>query len=222
MKKKQLNNDKKRNKSLLSLNEDEIDLHDFTVEQALHYFISFYNKQFERKNQETKIKMTKIKIIHGYGSSGFGGEIREQLRKYLENHSDYLKFIYGEKFSLNPGITIVYPHKPLPKKIDIKQYKNNSDNSSYKKEFIGFEDEDKNLNINIQKESSDDLIVPNISPEEILEFCKIAKSQDKIYNKFKDIGDIEVKRIMKSLIKKGKLKIIKGGKINKYKSEKLL
>ena len=44
-----------------------------------------------------------LKIIHGYGSSGAGGRIRVEVRKYLERlkkRGDIAGFIPGERFSI--------------------------------------------------------------------------------------------------------------------------
>lgn len=44
-----------------------------------------------------------IKIIHGYGSTGKGGKIRTEARRYLQQQKDknYIRdFIIGENFSI--------------------------------------------------------------------------------------------------------------------------
>ncbi len=44
-----------------------------------------------------------IKIIHGYGSTGKGGKIRTEVRRYLQEQKDkrYIRdFISGENFSI--------------------------------------------------------------------------------------------------------------------------
>ena len=44
-----------------------------------------------------------IKIIHGYGSSGKGGKIRTETRRYLQHQKDTRQikdFITGENFSI--------------------------------------------------------------------------------------------------------------------------
>ena len=46
---------------------------------------------------------TVLKIIHGYGSSGTGGRIRTESRKYLtrlKNQGEIRDFIPGERFSI--------------------------------------------------------------------------------------------------------------------------
>jgi dsDNA-specific endonuclease/ATPase MutS2 len=55
----------------------------------------------------------RLEIIHGYGSSGSGGVIREELRRYLKAHEEiYGEFLAGESLR-NPGVTILYPRETL-------------------------------------------------------------------------------------------------------------
>lgn len=83
----------------------EIDLHHYSTGVALAHFVSYYN-------DSTKCKS--IKVIHGYGKTGQGGEIRSRLRTFLKDHIDYLQFEIGEEIDSNPGYTVVYPKRPLP------------------------------------------------------------------------------------------------------------
>lgn len=82
----------------------EIDLHDLSVNEAIRVFIGKYNRTFKKGYKGP------ISIIHGYGSSGKGGKIKLSLKKFLEEHKNYLKLEY----TLNPGITKVYPMKLIP------------------------------------------------------------------------------------------------------------
>jgi DNA-nicking Smr family endonuclease len=59
-----------------------IDLHNFTVAEALREFVRFYN------NCVRSGYRGRLEVIHGYGSTGGGGVIREELRKYLKAHSE--------------------------------------------------------------------------------------------------------------------------------------
>jgi hypothetical protein len=48
-------------------------------------------------------KYVALKIIHGYGSSGTGGRLRIEIRKYLNSQKKkgaILDFITGEEFSI--------------------------------------------------------------------------------------------------------------------------
>lgn len=50
-----------------------------------------------------------VKIIHGYGSSGSGGKIRTETRRYLEGQKRLgliRDYIAGEDFSIFNGATI--------------------------------------------------------------------------------------------------------------------
>jgi hypothetical protein len=53
-------------------------------------------------------------VIHGYGSSGPGGAIQQELRRYLAVNSDRLEmYIEGDSVG-NHGITKVHPKRLLP------------------------------------------------------------------------------------------------------------
>jgi len=79
-----------------------IDLHNFTVAEALREFVRFYNAQVRSGYRG------RIEVIHGYGSNGTGGMIREELRRYLKAHDEIFgEFLPGESLR-NPGVTIVY------------------------------------------------------------------------------------------------------------------
>src|ERR1035437_7948549 len=88
-----------------------IDLHNFTVAEALREFVRFYNACVKSGYRG------RLEVIHGYGSTGAGGVIREELRKYLKAHSGtFGEFLAGESLR-NPGVTILYPREtpaPMP------------------------------------------------------------------------------------------------------------
>ena len=53
--------------------------------------------------QSRKMGCTVLKIIHGYGSSGKGGKIRTESRRYLtrlKERGEIVNFLPGEKFSI--------------------------------------------------------------------------------------------------------------------------
>ena len=80
-----------------------IDLHERTVPEAIREFVRFYNTCVKSGYRG------RVEIIHGYGSMGGGGVIREELRKYLKAHDEIFgEFLAGESLR-NPGVTIVYP-----------------------------------------------------------------------------------------------------------------
>lgn len=54
-------------------------------------------------HQSVRMGVKVLKIIHGYGSSGTGGRIRVEARRYLDRlhkRGDIQNFIPGEKFSI--------------------------------------------------------------------------------------------------------------------------
>jgi dsDNA-specific endonuclease/ATPase MutS2 len=84
-----------------------IDLHNFTVAEALREFVRFYNACVKSGYRG------RLEVIHGYGSMGGGGVIREELRKYLKAHAEtFGEFLAGESLR-NPGVTILYPGDSL-------------------------------------------------------------------------------------------------------------
>ncbi|MDD3000388.1 MAG: Smr/MutS family protein [Candidatus Riflebacteria bacterium] len=86
----------------------EIDLHGLTWVEAVETFVSFYNNRVKNGNK------SEIVVIHGYGSSGKGGVLRERFRSFFTRNYNSLDYMSGENhFSKNPGQTIVYPKKPL-------------------------------------------------------------------------------------------------------------
>jgi DNA-nicking Smr family endonuclease len=79
-----------------------IDLHNLTVPEALRQFVRSYNASVRSGYRG------RLEVIHGYGSSGVGGSIREELRKYLRAHAAVFgEFLAGESLR-NPGVTILY------------------------------------------------------------------------------------------------------------------
>lgn len=86
----------------------ELDLHDRTVDEALRTFVEFYNRRFRSGSRES------IRVIHGYGSSGEGGKIQRQFRKFIEGKVGHLTWTPGEDCEGNPGVTIVHVRSILP------------------------------------------------------------------------------------------------------------
>ena len=86
---------------------DELDLHGFTVAEAIEQFVQHYNSWVDGNRFEC------LKIIHGYGSSGKGGAIRVKLRALLDKHLDKLRYEAGDDYG-DPGWTWVYPKVRLP------------------------------------------------------------------------------------------------------------
>jgi hypothetical protein len=89
-----------------SLN-DELDLHGFTVAEAIEQFVQYYNTRVDNN------QFGCLRIIHGYGSSGKGGVIRARLRAFLDEHLDKVRYEAGDDYG-DPGWTLVYPKVHLP------------------------------------------------------------------------------------------------------------
>ena len=75
-------------------------------------FVLFYNAQFNQS------RPAEFEVVHGYGSSGEGGEIRKRLRKFLNANAKKLLWRKGEHTTGNPGVTFVTPLQPLPTAAD--------------------------------------------------------------------------------------------------------
>jgi Smr domain len=86
---------------------DKLDLHGFTVAEAIERFVQHYNTQVDDNQYGC------LKIIHGYGSTGKGGAIRAALRSFLNQHLDKLRYESGDDYG-DPGWTWVYPKVRLP------------------------------------------------------------------------------------------------------------
>jgi hypothetical protein len=85
-----------------------IDLHGHTVPEAMRAFVRFYNNAVRGGYQG------RIEIVHGYGSTGGGGVIRQHLRTYLAaNAGKFGSVLHGESLG-NPGVTVVYAKSALP------------------------------------------------------------------------------------------------------------
>ena len=86
---------------------DELDLHGFTVAEAIEQFVQYYDTRVDNN------QFGCLRIIHGYGSSGKGGAIRVKLRAFLDEHQDRLRYGAGDDYG-DPGWTLVYPKVRLP------------------------------------------------------------------------------------------------------------
>ena len=77
---------------------DDLDLHGFTVTEAIERFVECYNVRVNNNQYGC------WKIIHGYGSTGKGGAIRVALRAFLNQHLDKLRYETGDDYG-DPGWT---------------------------------------------------------------------------------------------------------------------
>ena len=65
----------------------EIDLHGLTVAEALSRLTAHYNARLRAGDAGP------IRVIHGYGSSGRGGDLRTAIRELLSRHAGRLEFV---------------------------------------------------------------------------------------------------------------------------------
>ena len=89
------------------MSDSDIDLHGLRVPEAIARLSQACNRRLRAGGGP-------IRVIHGYGSSGRGGDLRDAVREYLDRHSSRVDYVPGERFFNNPGMTIVYPKYPLP------------------------------------------------------------------------------------------------------------
>lgn len=86
----------------------KLDLHGKTWTEAKADFIEAHNKILGQSGRET------LDIVHGYGSTGQGGVIRERLRAYLDRYPTHLTYKTGEDVDGNQGHTVVTPVRRFP------------------------------------------------------------------------------------------------------------
>jgi hypothetical protein len=85
---------------------ETIDLHGLSVDVAMQTFIERCNQLFSGGYRGT------IAVVHGYGSSGQGGAIKERLKSFLVKHADYFDAPAWD--GGNPGVTAIRQLKLLP------------------------------------------------------------------------------------------------------------
>lgn len=83
-----------------------VDLHGFTVDDAIREFVRRCNTLFKGGYRGD------IVVVHGYGSSGQGGAIKERLKGFLSRHADF--FDAPAWNTGNPGATMLRQLKLLP------------------------------------------------------------------------------------------------------------
>ncbi|MGB9868017.1 MAG: Smr/MutS family protein [Bacillota bacterium] len=86
----------------------QIDLHGLRTQEALELLVATYNASVSQGD------LGPIKVIHGYGSSGTGGDTKRAVRSLLQRNRHCAEYVLGEDVEGNPGYTIVYPKHRLP------------------------------------------------------------------------------------------------------------
>jgi hypothetical protein len=84
----------------------KVDLHGMRTRDAIELFIAQYNRIVSQGGD-------RLEVVHGYGSSGVGGDIRGALRALLDAYPHKVRYISGEMIG-NKGVTVVIPDEPLP------------------------------------------------------------------------------------------------------------
>ena len=87
-----------------------IDLHGKTWTEALAEFLDSYN----RVARTPDASASTLDVVHGYGSTGSGGVLRQRLRGFLAKYPQCLELKPGEDVDSNPGHTLVLPLRKLP------------------------------------------------------------------------------------------------------------
>jgi hypothetical protein len=129
------------------MNLERLDLHGYTVDDALFRFWQRYNRLLaDRQGQSPLGQMWGIEVIHGKGTAAAGGLIREALRDYLKTNATRVKgfdvqlilrdsyadldkhkgraiYFHGEDVDRNGGKTVVVPRERLPRPGDLRPYR---------------------------------------------------------------------------------------------------
>ncbi len=143
----------------------ELDLHGMRATEALAALVSRYNRLVASGQR-------RLLVVHGYGSSGVGGDLRRRVRNFLR--SAKVEFITQKDNSLyNKGQTLVVVGKSVL--------------------FEGCELEEK-----------------------ILDYCRVAKTKEKIFSKFHKKGQGAIRQAFVSLQRKGLLKEKQKGRFKVY------
>jgi hypothetical protein len=137
----------------------------------MEQFVDFYNSCVRSGYRGC------IEVIHGYGSSGVGGKIQQELRRYLARNSERLE-IYVPGDLGNPGITRVYPKRLLPASRNRSSGQNPGQNSDQAMR----------------------------AREAILNFCETPKSKERVFSKLTGrFGDRVLRDEMSRMIRDGLL-----------------
>ncbi len=88
----------------------QVDLHGMKTSEAIACFARAYDNLLGSGARSGAC----LKVIHGYGSGGAGGDTRRAVRSLLKANPACADYALGEDIDGNPGYTIVYPRRRLP------------------------------------------------------------------------------------------------------------
>ena len=88
----------------------QVDLHGMKTAEAIACFTRAYDSVLGSAARPGAC----LKVIHGYGSGGAGGDTRRAVRSLLHANPACADYTPGEDIDGNPGYTIVYPRRRLP------------------------------------------------------------------------------------------------------------
>lgn len=105
------------------------ELREVNLEQGLPPAAAAIRRLTFELGQSRRMGCTVLKIIHGYGSSGKGGRIREEARRYLGRlrvRGEVREVIPGEEFSIfNPATRAAFDRcGALRKDRDLERHNN--------------------------------------------------------------------------------------------------
>ena len=88
----------------------QVDLHGMKTAEAIACFTRAYDSLLGAGARPGAC----LKVIHGYGSGGAGGDTRRAVRSLLHSNPACADYTPGEDIDGSPGYTIVYPRRRLP------------------------------------------------------------------------------------------------------------
>ena len=87
----------------------EMDLHGLTQGEAIDALVTECNAALDRAGGPVTVR-----VIHGYGSSGEGGVLRDRIRGFCRRHAALVGVVPGEASDGNQGVTTLTVSGRLP------------------------------------------------------------------------------------------------------------
>lgn len=173
-----------------------LDLHGYEVDEALVAFTSFCNRWVRQGCYGP------LEIIHGWGSSGYGGHILSRVRSYISEHRDYFGLVVEGDCWDNPGVTTVYLKRELPQPDMLSRLGSNNTRPQRPKGNYG----------NDQSSHGASPDRGSVLHEELLRVCREPKSQEKIESKLHTFFLLrDIRKALTELQHNGKLRAVRCG-----------